>query len=321
MTDQISTLLQEHRRFAPPADFAAQANAQPDLYEAARRDRLAFWEEQARALRASPATAGPSPTGSCTARWAASPTPSALGVKKGDRVSSTCPIVPRPPSPCWPAPASAPCTRWSSAASAPSRSRDRINDSQAVCLVTADGGYRRGAIVPLKKNVDDALEPPRPTKANPSPPPPPRHRRVLLQRHPHAGRAATSGGIANSSTSPRTARPPNSTPRTRCSSSTPAVPPGNPRASSTPPPATSSAAATSKYVFDLKPDDVFWCTADVGWVTGHSYVVYGPLANGATGAHVRRAPPTGPNPTASGASSSATASPSSTPRPPPSAPS
>ena len=50
MTDQISTLLQEHRRFAPPADFAAQANAQPDLYEAARRDRLAFWEEQARAL-------------------------------------------------------------------------------------------------------------------------------------------------------------------------------------------------------------------------------------------------------------------------------
>ena len=41
-------------------------------------------------------------------------------------------------------------------------------------------------------------------------------------------------------------------------------------------------AATTKYVFDLKPDDVFWCTADIGWVTGHSYVVYGPLANGAT---------------------------------------
>ena len=45
--------------------------------------------------------------------------------------------------------------------------------------------------------------------------------------------------------------------------------------------------ATTKYVFDLKDDDVFWCTADIGWVTGHSYVVYGPLANGATRADVR----------------------------------
>ena len=40
--------------------------------------------------------------------------------------------------------------------------------------------------------------------------------------------------------------------------------------------------ATTKWVFDLKPDDIFWCTADVGWITGHSYIVYGPLANGAT---------------------------------------
>ena len=48
------------------------------------------------------------------------------------------------------------------------------------------------------------------------------------------------------------------------------------------------AYATTKWVFDLKEDDVYWCTADIGWVTGHSYVVYGPLANGATVRDVRR---------------------------------
>ena len=52
---------------------------------------------------------------------------------------------------------------------------------------------------------------------------------------------------------------------------------------------------TSKYVFDLKPEDTFWCTADVGWVTGHSYIVYGPLSNGATVRDVRgRAEPPRP---------------------------
>ena len=42
-------------------------------------------------------------------------------------------------------------------------------------------------------------------------------------------------------------------------------------------------AATTKYVFDIQPDDVYWCTADIGWITGHSYITYGPMANGATG--------------------------------------
>ena len=73
------------------------------------------------------------------------------------------------------------------------------------------------------------------------------------------------------------------TPRTCSTSSTPPAPPASRRASSTPPAATSPAVyATTKWVFDLKEDDVYWCTADIGWVTGHSYVVYGPLANGAT---------------------------------------
>ncbi len=64
--------------------------------------------------------------------------------------------------------------------------------------------------------------------------------------------------------------------------------------------------ATTRWVFDLKDDDVFWCTADVGWVTGHSYIVYGPLSLGTT-VVMYEAPPTGPRRIGSGASSSGTA--------------
>ena len=82
-----------------------------------------------------------------------------------------------------------------------------------------------------------------------------------------------------------------STPSTRCSSSTRRARPGSPRACCTRPPATCSARTlTTKYVFDLKPEDVYWCTADVGWVTGHSYIVYGPLSNGATAVMYEGAP-------------------------------
>ncbi len=65
--------------------------------------------------------------------------------------------------------------------------------------------------------------------------------------------------------------------------------------------------ATSKWVFDLKEDDVYWCTADIGWVTGHSYVVYGPLANGATVRDVRRRARLSAERIGCGKSSSATA--------------
>ena len=80
-------------------------------------------------------------------------------------------------------------------------------------------------------------------------------------------------------------------------------------------------AATTKYVFDLKRQDVFWCTADIGWVTGHSYVVYGPLANGATVLMYEGAPDWPERGPVLAHRSSATGSRSSTPRPPPSAPS
>ena len=79
------------------------------------------------------------------------------------------------------------------------------------------------------------------------------------------------------------------------------------------------AALTHKYVFDYHEGDIYWCTADVGWVTGHSYIVYGPLANGAT-TLMFEGVPTCPTPAASGRSATSTRSTSSTPRPPRSAP-
>ena len=78
-------------------------------------------------------------------------------------------------------------------------------------------------------------------------------------------------------------------------------------------------ATTFHYVFDYRPGEIFWCTADVGWVTGHSYVVYGPLANGATSLDVRRRPQPSRFRAASGTWSSGTRSTSSTPRRPRSA--
>jgi acetyl-CoA synthetase len=168
---------------------------------------------------------------------------------------------------------------------------DRIADCGAKLIITADGGFRRGAIVQLKKNVDDALN-----LKN--------ERRqliaatatavIVLRRcyndiHMQEGRdfwwhRELEYVTPDCPPAKLEARP-------RCSSSTPAVPPANPRASSTPPPATCSAPSSPPaYVFDLKPDDVYWCTADVGWVTGHSYLVYGPLANGATSVMYEGAP-------------------------------
>ena len=143
-------------------------------------------------------------------------------------------------------------------------------------LITADGGCRRGGIVPLKKNVDEALRECPDVKTV-----------IVLKRtrpgHRHGSRAATSGGTTSSRTRPPTARPRRWTPRTCCTSSTPRAPRASRRASCTPPAATSPGSTRPrKWVFDLHDTDVYWCTADIGWVTGHSYIVYGPLANGAT---------------------------------------
>ena len=142
---------------------------------------------------------------------------------------------------------------------------------------------------------------------------------VAMQRRPRPL-------VARAAWRPRrpTARPSRSTPSTRSSSSTPAAPPASPRASCTPPAATCCGAHLTTQV-RLRPARTrtrYWCTADIGWVTGHSYVVYGPLANGATTLHVRGRARTIPEPDRFWEHHrAAPGDASSTPRPPPSAPS
>ena len=117
-----------------------------------------------------------------------------------------------------------------------------------------------------------------------------------------------------------TARPSRWTPRIRCSSSTPPARPASPRACCTPPAATwSTPSLTHEYVFDYHDGDIYWCTADIGWVTGHSYIVYGPLANGATTLMFEGVPNYPDARPLLGGRSTSTRSTSSTPRRPPSA--
>jgi acetyl-CoA synthetase len=153
--------------------------------------------------------------------------------------------------------------------------KDRVNDAQAKLVVTADGGYRRGIVVPLKNTVDAALEgAPSVTDV------------VVVRRTGEA--VAMKGGRdhwwhdlhegvgAACEPAPLDAEHPLFILYTSGST-------GKPKGVlHTTGGYLLHAALTTKWVFDLKDTDTYWCTADIGWVTGHSYVVYGPLANGAT---------------------------------------
>jgi acetyl-CoA synthetase len=153
--------------------------------------------------------------------------------------------------------------------------RDRINDSGATALITADGAYRRGGIVPLKKNVDDALRDRTSVE------------RVIVFRragndiHMEQGRDVwwhreLEYVDANCPPVPVDSEHPLYLLYTSGST-------GKPKGIlHTTGGYLVNVYCTTKYVFDIRDEDVFWCTADVGWVTGHSYIVYGPLANGAT---------------------------------------
>ncbi len=203
-----------------------------------------------------------------------------LGVERSDRVAIYMPMIPELPV------AMLACTRIGAAHSvvfggfSPDALRDRIEDAQAKVLITADGGWRRGSPVRLKENADAALEgtssvqhvvvarrvteidgkpvPMTPGRdqfwddlmaaADPSCVAVPLDSEELLYLLYTSGTTARPKGIMHTTGGYLT-----------------------------------QAAFTHRYVFDLHPEtDVYWCAADIGWVTGHTYIVYGPLANGAT---------------------------------------
>src|SRR5690606_30215423 len=207
MADQLATLLSEDRRFPPPPEFAARAAEIQALYDLAARDRVGFWEAEARRLdwtspwhtalewnlpHAKWFVGGKlNASVNCLDRhlsgprrnqaaliWEGEPGDQRvltyrelhrevcraanalrrLGVKRGDRVAIYMPMIPEAVM------AMLACARIGAVHSvvfggfSAQSLRDRINDAGATCLITADGGYRHGGVVPLKRFADEALE-------------------------------------------------------------------------------------------------------------------------------------------------------------------
>ena len=330
MSSQLSTLLSEQRRFPPTPGFAGAAHGTQALYDAAARDRLAFWAEQARALtwtrpwqavlewtapHAKWFSGGQlNVAANCVDRhltgarrnkaaiiWEGEPGDRrvytywelgqevgrcanalrGLGVSKGDRVAIYLPMIPEA------AIAMLACARIGAVHSvvfggfSAEALRDRINDAEATVLITADGGYRRGSVLPLKRFADEAI----------ADCPTIRHV-VVVRRRPggegdeafatmREGRDHWWHRLLEQASPACPAEPMEAEDMLFIlyTSGTTGKPKGIVHTTGG---YLTQVAATTKYVFDLKDEDVFWCTADIGWVTGHSYVVYGPLANGAT---------------------------------------
>jgi acetyl-CoA synthetase len=323
--DSIENLSTEDRSFAPSAEFAAQANAKADLYDLAEKDRLAFWDEQARALiwdkpwdttlewkapfaqwfiggklNASVSALDrhiaegngdrvainfegePGDTRTITyAQLLADVSKAAnalteIGIVAGDRVAIYMPLIPEA------AVAMLACARIGAIHSvvfggfSADALLSRIQDADAKLVITADGGFRKGAPFALKPAVDEALN----GKTNVE--------KVLVVKrtgqetawnndcdiwwHDLVDRQSSTHAPASFDsehplfilyTSGTTAKPKGIFHTTGGY--------------------LTQAAYTHKVVFDIKPKtDVYWCTADVGWITGHTYMVYGPLINGAT---------------------------------------
>ncbi|PKQ26991.1 MAG: acetate--CoA ligase [Actinobacteria bacterium HGW-Actinobacteria-4] len=329
----LANLHTETRAFPPSPEFAAQANAQPGIYEQADQDRVAFWADQARSLAwATPFTETLDWSDAPAAKWFADGTLNAcdnavdrhvregrgdrvafhfegepgdtrtltyadmhrevqkaanalesLGVSKGDRVAIYLPQIPEAVI------SMLACARIGAIHSvvfggfSAESLRQRIDDAEASLVITADGGNRRGKHLALKPLVDEAL-----AAGDHHPEPCATVKHVLtVQRtgqdtHWEKGRDVWWHDVvdpASDSHEPVMVEAEHPLFILYTSGTT-----GSPKGlfHSTGGYLT-GVATTHKMVFDLKPEtDVYWCSADVGWITGHSYIVYGPMTNGAT---------------------------------------
>jgi len=322
---QLENLSSESRRFAPSPEFVAQANAKPELFEAAKSDRLKFWADQAAALHwdkkwdqvldwqtpfakwfvggklnasyncldrhviegrgdrvAFHFEGEPGDTRTITYSQMLHDVKKAanalieLGIKAGDRVAIYLPMIPEA------AVAMLACARIGAAHSvvfggfSADSLLSRIQDADAKLVITSDGGFRKGAAFALKPAVDEALKGATNVK------------NVLVVKRTGQETAWDSSRdiwwheIVDRQSDQNEAQPFDSEHVLFIlyTSGTTAKPKGIFHTTGG---YLTQTAFSHKMVFDLKPEtDVYWCTADIGWITGHSYVVYGPMINGAT---------------------------------------
>ena len=200
-----------------------------------------------------------------------------LGVKKGDRIAIYMPMIPELPV------AMLACTRIGAAHSvvfggfSADALADRIDDAECTVVITADGGYRKGATVPLKKSADEAIGRTSSVK----------HCVVVKRTGDEVAWAASRDHWYHELID---GQPTSADPEPMDSedllyllytSGTTAKPKGIMHTTGG---YLAGVSATHRYIFDIHPEtDVYWCMADIGWVTGHSYIVYGPLSNATTG--------------------------------------